>query len=460
MAVESLELNIIEKQILHLYLDNPEYLDKGEIVEFITDYGNEFYGILLELSSENFEFISEHILTHAKEYVNINILKAVLDTEYQLEKFEYYIEELSKFNLYENLNSKLKETQREVLKKGDKNLDKIFELHREAGNLIAEIDNGKGFEYKTFEVMLEEHKESLKDNIQNKKQSSGCYLFDSLITDSIPGICMLAGYSGSAKSTTSLYLAITRLIKRLPTVLINTELSFKGMMNNMLSSLIDVPYFDLIGGQETSTTDFNTIVDRYENLQKRHKDKKTFIVYPKNFLSLKDYRKFIIDSRKKMELKDDETLFSIIDLLPMIKEFNVPKKGMNKAESIEVCMDEINEIVLEHNVFNLSTIQLNNERNRRIEIEREEDIEKFRPTLEAIRGSGAFEMRARWVISIFNRHHIVHKNPCSPIIRDLTSKTISLTMLKDNYFGKIGKEIQYLFDHEYKRFVPYEEGGE
>jgi hypothetical protein len=282
-------------------------------------------------------------------------------------------------------------------------------------------------------------------------------MFDKLLPHIVPGVCIVGGYSGSMKTTFMLYLAKQRLVKRLPTIYVNTELSFGGYMDSSIASMIKEPYYDILGiGDNPEMIDFNSIMEKYSNLKDKYKEHTMFRLWPKASASLTDLKAFILSARKSMGLKEGTTLFAFVDLLSMIKEFNDVEGGRNKADTIENGINLLNEIALSTNTLLIGTVQLKRQDPVR-RIEREEDIEKFRPTLATIKSAGAYEERARFVILLHNPYHIVHKTPCNPIIRDTISPILELMMMKDTYIGKTGDMIKYYFNASIKNLNPYEE---
>lgn len=452
----TLQISLTEKQLLKSFIDYPEYLIEDDI--FISDIGKEFHYILLSLKDENLNTIPEHILKKSIEYVNEKAIQAVLDISYQKEHINTYIKELNTYNKLHNIeNSILKNLTIELTKKGTKDLEVIKNLYNELGNILDSIENCNENNPLTFHDALIKHEDTLIKRSSTKLQTSGCYLFDKIMPNIIPGLCTISGYSGSMKTTTMLYLAKQRLIKRLPTCYVNTELAFTGFMDNSISSMIKEPYYDILGISHTTDhemIDFNGIIEKYEKLIDKYQPHDKFLLYPKSSCSIQELKQFILYSRKKMKLNNDTTLFVIIDLMSMLDEFGNDSKS-NKADSIENGVNKINDIGLSTNSLILGTVQL-----RRIEpvkkIEREEDIEKFKPTLSGLKSSGAWEERSRWVIALHNPYHIVHKWPCNPILKESIDPILELTILKDTYTGMTGTSIQYYFNSEYKNLSPYE----
>lgn len=451
----SLEITLAEKQIIHAWIDD-ETLFKDDETLFITEIAIEFHSIFYDLKEEGLSFIPEHILKKAFELVDERAIKAVLDTSYQKDKLDvYYRELLINQNLLKIENEVLSSLTKEINKKGPKDIQALSALGNELNNLLSSISDGKN-EPLTFYDALEKHEPTLEQRANSIKQHSGCYMLDKLLPHIVPGVCTIGGYSGSMKSTLIHYILKQRIAKRLPTIMVNTELAFSGLMDSLISSMIKEPYYDILGiSEKEDMIDFNGIMEKYDGLMKRFFKNDTFRLWPSSSCSIADLKKFILDSRKKMNLLENTTLFVLVDLMSMIKDFT-QEGGKTKADTIEDGVNILNEVGLETNSLIIGTVQLKRQDPVK-RIEKEEDIEKFRPTLATIKSSGAWEERSRFVILLHNPYHIVHKTPCNPVIKDLINPILEATMMKDTYVGKTGDTIKFYFDAPTKSLYPYEE---
>lgn len=448
-----LQVQLTEKQILHAWIDDPTLITEDDV--FITEIAKEYQYIFLSLLEDGLDLIPEHILKRSEEYVNEASLKAILETKYQKDKISSYINEQHINNKLSFLETRiLKDLTIEISKKGTKDLSIITDIYDQLGETLSSIDH-KNKKYLSYKDALDLHQPVLEKRSNTKLQTSGCHFFDSLMPNIIPGLCTIAGYSGSMKTTFLMYLAKQRLVKRLPTVYVNTELAFNGWMDNSISGFLKESYYDILGisSDDQHMIDYNNIIEKYEKLKIRFSKSDKFYLYPKSSASITELKSFIISTRKKMKLTDDTVLFAFVDLMSMLDDFNDTGNG-SKADAIEHGVNKINDIGLSTNTLILGTVQL-----KRVDpvkrIERLEDIEKFKPTLAGLKSSGAWEERSRWVLSLHNPYHIVHKTPCDPVVRSVVDPIISVISMKDTYTGKTGEEATYLFDSRTKSLKPY-----
>lgn len=454
----TLEITLAEKQILHAWIDDSELFSDNEDI-FITEIAIEFQYILSELKDAGLSFLPEHILKKSIEFVTDKAIQSIIDTNYQKEKVEVYLKELS-------VNRELLKIENEVLlgltkefeRKGPKDLEKISALSHNLVEILEGIETGKDKPL-TFYDALEIHEDTLVQRSNSTKQHTGCYLLDRILPHVVSGVAVVAGYSGSMKSTYIHYLLKQRLVKRLPTIMINTELAFSGFMDSVIPSMIKEPYYDILGiSEDEDMIDFSGILEKYDRLMDKYIDLDVLRIWPKSSCSIYDLERFIIYSRKKMKLDKKTTLFALVDLMSMMKDFS-QDDGKTKADTIEEGVNILNEISLKTNTLLIGTVQL--KRNDPVrKIEREEDIEKFRPTLASIKSSGAWEERSRFVMLLHNPYHIVHKTPCNEIIKSLIDPIVEVTMAKDTYIGKTGETIKYYFNAETKSLTPYEDSND
>lgn len=456
---KNLNISITEKQILHYFIDNPKDLINDSI--FITEIAKELQTILLELKELSIDFIPEHIIKKSKELINMDVLESVLATKYQKDALPTYIRELHDYNLHLTLETKLfKEITLLISKKGTKDVQELKSLYNSFGNILEKLENKKDCIGLTIKEMLEEHENFLINRFKGIQQSSGDPNFDSILGSVSPGLAVIAAYSGNGKTTLMMYLALIRLIKRLPTVYVNTELDFDRYVDNMLPYLLNVPFDDITKNDENSNNDSEMILQMYRKLITKYEktDRNSrFLYYPKPSISIKELKTFLTDSRSKMGLHKEQTLFAFVDLLSMLKEFNVSHNGLNRADAIDIGVTEINNFCLENNIFLLGSVQLKRKDGVK-RIEREDDITNFIPSLEAIKGSGAWVERARWAFTLHSPYNIVNMHPCNPVLKALIDPISYITCFKNTYESKLlGKQAMYLFDLDYKRFSTYKE---
>ncbi len=454
MSNNILRISLTERQLLKAYIDNPNLIPDDDI--FITEIAKEYHYAFLELRDNELDFIPEHILKQSIEYIDEKSLQAILATEYQTDKVSFYEKELSVDNKLQILESSvLRKLTAELTKKGSKDIEIIQGIYEELGETLDSISQKKEKPY-TFKEVLEEHLHDMAKRTSSTIQPTGCYFMDRLIPNPVAGLCILGGFSGSLKTTFTSYWAKQRLIKRLPTAVINTELAFSGYVDNFIPSMIKEPYNDILA-LEPETIDFNVILEKYEKLITRYEKHSKFLMFPKSSCSIAELNTFVKFARKQMKLSDDTLLYIFADLLSMFSDF-CESANSTKADAIENGVNKINNICLQNNVLLVGTVQFKRpDFATGRKIEKEEDIEKLKASLSSIKSSGAWVERSRWTILLHNPYNLVHTFPCNPVLKEMIDPILEVTMAKDTYMGRNGNTIKYYFDVDYKRLVPYEE---
>lgn len=329
------------------------------------------------------------------------------------------------------------------------NIEDFVKLRNKIDELLdSTIEHKDG---KTFSELINEHKNTIKRRSECKRITTGDNLLDMIIPNPQAGIVTLVGYSGSMKSTYIHHLCQLRIVKRLPTVLFNTELSQDGIMDSITPFIIKENIDDVMGiDNDDEHIDYQEIIDKYKNLAEKYENIDKFLMYPSNHVSIPQLKEFCINAKKRFGLNKDDLLFVFVDLMTMIEEFN---KGTNRTDAIKLGMDALNEFVLEENILLIGTAQL--KRPNTVHIKKEEDIDKFRMSASDVKDSAEIESRSRVLLGIFNRKNIVNKNPCDPIIKELTEPILDLTVLKNTYTNTLGNRIYYYIDSQYKSLIPY-----
>jgi hypothetical protein len=453
MSNNLLRISLTERQLLKAYIDNPTLIPDDDI--FITEIAKEYHFAFLELRDNELSFIPEHILKQSIEYIDEKSLQAILDTDYQSDKIHIYEKELNVDSKLQTLESSiLRRLTTELTKKGNKDVESIQSIYEELGETLNSIDDKKEKPLKFHEV-LNEHLPILEGRINHVVQSTGCHLMDSLIPNPTAGLAIVGGFSGSLKTTlTTNYWAKQRLIKRLPTGVINTELSTQGYVDNFIPSMIKESYRDILM-LDPDNVDFNVILEKYEKLTNRYDKHTKFLMFPKNSCSIAELKTFIKFCRKTMNLPDNTLLYIFADLLSMFSDF-CESANSTKADAIENGVNKINTIALETNTLVIGTVQFKRpDFATGRKIEKEEDIDKLKASLSAIKSSGAWVERARWAFLLHNPYNIVHSYPCNPVLKEMIDPILEVTIAKDTYMGMNGKSIKYYFNGDQKQLVPY-----
>jgi hypothetical protein len=455
----TLEISITEKQILHILINNPYLITEEDL--FLTETAKEFQYVLVYLKKEGFSIITEHILKESIKYVTTSSLQDIINTNYQMEKISSYYDDLRRIKKLNILSEEIKEETGLELGNIGKDSFLLQSIQEKIRDTLLLLNQSEEKKYLTFYDALDKNQDYLEQLHYSPFQTSGDYLLDKLLGKQglVASMNILAGQSGYMKSTVCHHLFISRLTKKLPTIIVNTELSFNSFMSSIIPVLMKTPYDEVTNSYFNSDDDLvdsQAVFEKYEDLKKKYFERDNCYIYPNSHCSLAELKDFITRTRETMKLKPTQTLHCYIDLLSMLDDFQEGSFGKNKADTIEEGVNKLNSICLDTNTFCLGTVQLKR-RNDTKRIETEADIEKLRDNATTIKSSGAWVERGRSVLIIHNPWAICRGYTCNPIIKEMQSPIIELDLAKSSYTGHAGERIKYFFESTYKKLYPYVE---
>ena len=430
---------IYEQKLLHYYQDHPQEIDNLKENVFASDIGYGYFETLKTLKELDKPFTRDNIVEFS---VIDTILPSTVDKITESDYKDYDVN-----TLIQNINI-VSTTDLVKQSLDNPSIQSLMDIKSTIDKLVEHYKNPN--EEDTFKSNINKYVDVLEDRQKQGVNSTGCPTLDKLVKNMVAGFTCVVGYSGSTKSTFIHHIARQRLFKRLPTILVNTELAQESLMDALVSPLAKIEYSQL--RCSTSMIDIEKIKalgDRYEN--------SNFSIYPKYNASLAELELYCKEKRTQWNIPNDKPMMVLIDLLSMLKDFSTGSSRATKADTIEESVFKLNEIALNNNLQIMGTVQLKRAPNG-VVIENEEDLEKLVPTLEGIKSSGAWEERARLVLAVHNPVHLVSKEQSDPVYADIVraENEIQIRVLKDTYNGMTGAYGVYGFDNKYKCYVNIE----
>lgn len=451
-----LTIPIFEQQLLKLYIENENDITLPTENYFVSDNGREFFDILTFLSQKNYIFSKEHILQNVKEFVNAEVYSKVMECEYQLDKVEDYQNKLREKYYFNKIHSDILKRLTKESGKKEVNKEDLNKIVNELNQNMKSM-NSSGNSLLPMTDYLAQQKNILSERMKGQAlQSSGCFLLDTMLPASSlhAGLGVIFGYPASGKSTMNDYFILQRFLKNLPTLSINLEMAHESKIDSYICALCELDYYEVKGANNEDHTLDQHVIDKYEEMLTRFKYNDRLYVETKQSLSVHDVINVIKQSRQRMDLREDEILWVSIDLLTMLKEFRESQRGMNHADVINNVLDYLNEIALEYNCFIFCVVQPLRP-NKDIKVNTLDDLEKLRPPLQTIKGSGAFEERARFILSVYNPLHQGKKYMSDNPALETLQPVIELMSVKDTHGSSTGKIIKYLHLGNTRRVRPY-----
>jgi len=402
-----------EQQVLKLYLDNPELLIGSENL-FLSDIGSDVYNTLESLIEEELSFTKLNFVKYGKEInseLNENVFDNLNSIEVHVNDYPHHVKELTKFWYAEYIDSEiLKNISGEVNSKDKLDISNLKSYHTELGEAIQKMEVHKSSTYEFTRGEETEYMTQLfqeRQNGQIKKYNSGWPKLDKLLYNNsmMPNeISIIFGNSGNGKTTFKNNWVEVRRFRKYATIDISLEMSIESDMDTKLGIRSGVNR-DQINGSGSEGYIDTTHVEKIllKDKKQAHKNKYLYINTPT--YSLAELDENIPKYKRRIGVNLDSYVMVFIDLLTMCKEFN---KSKNKANDYEEAMNYLLEISKKHKVHICGVVQPKRPSDK-ISVKDFSDIQKFKPTIELLKNSGAIEERARVVFSIFRPYHYMKR---------------------------------------------------
>jgi replicative DNA helicase len=438
-------LALIEQSILSILIQDHSYIKKVSSKYFLSTTAiNIFVSIISILRDKNIDLNLNNlsIEVNEKESFPKEKLSILFDGNVRVEDFNYYYDSLKKERAKDNIrefafNNLIKEgTSKEEI--DIKKLLKIKKVIDENISIIEKDDEPLVYD---MDTLMPKYEATIKERDSgNYFHDTGCPLLNSRLTEGFPPqmITTIFGSSGVGKSTYALYLVNCQINKKIPSIYFTLEMSWMNTIDRLIASRRRIPIseFHPKADEENQIPEhiYQVISEEKEKLRKN----KRFWLVEKPGLSLSQIEDVIIDVKKDMGVP---YLICTIDLITMIKDFN---KSSHKANDYEDSMNYLHEIVKRHNIHIVGVVQ-SRRLPERSNVRDVEDVKrKFKPRIEEIKNSSAFEERSRIVLSTFRERYFVEKYlPEAPEL-DVLEDIMEVDILKQN-MGSLSR-LKYIFD--------------
>jgi hypothetical protein len=224
------------------------------------------------------------------------------------------------------------------------------------------------------------------------------------------------------------------------------EMDLISTMDRLISQRHKLPITELFPkkNEEVQEYIFDILDKEKDSLQKN----KYFRFVEDTGLSLEDIEIIIKETKRRMGV---DYLVCTIDLITMISDFNSSSK---KADDYENSLNKLHEIVRRNNIHIVGIVQVRRPQEK-VKVSSIKDIEKFRPRIEEIKNSSAFEERSRVILGTFRKkHYVMRLLPGCPEI-DYMDDILEVSILKQN-MGAL-KTLNYLFNPQNFSITPFKD---
>jgi len=464
-----LQVKILEKQLLHAYIDNADIISEKNY--FVSSLAIQCFDALKELINDNISFIEENILKKFSEKEvcidkEVEVLyKAIIETEYKASEVVSYEKELMGiFFASDILSNDLKDLTLSLNSSNSIDVSKVEKLTNNLSEKLIEIQNhGVKDSYTVSDIWKEVKSINIKKSEgQIQKYPSGCYLLDKVLAGGslYPGECSLAtGHPGSGKTTWIDYLANCRQFRNYPTLQIDSERTFQALVLRKVCSRLRITRDQMLD-PDYDTDYINEIMD--EEIRKANRNNYFKYLFPYEIkegsfsstarFNLSYIEKSIWTTRKEMGLTSKDNLVAFIDLLSMADEIAKVSKGMNQASAITSVFNDLSALSKTTNSHLMGTWQ-QRRRDESKKIRDIDDLECFRPTTEDIKDSSGAEERCRVIFGLYRKKHFMQKYLKDFPLLESTPDILEIQTIKNND-GPMGSVIEYLCEMQYNKVTP------
>lgn len=455
-SIQSIVLT--EKNMLAYLYKFPDLIHKVSDQYFTTDQAVGFYLGLLELKKSGAFFNRDKLLISIHSLDDkfpVELIDNILDVDVREEDFNFLYKQLRENFAKKNIEQGLKEAQKEMQKKSDVDWDKVVSIGNHISKNISVIEGKKDYILTMNELTQQYELELEKRESGESFSDTGCDVLNNVLTEGFSGgrITSIVGFSGTGKSTFAQYLVNMQINKRIPSVYISKEMPVISNMDRFMGQRLDEKLSNFYPDEETGYIG-QDVKDNLNKEFKRLKRNRYFRYVDHPSLSISEVES-IIEETKKDFGKDNLTV--TIDLASMLKDFNLKKDS--RANEYEDAMNRLHRVARDTDCHLVLIFQLKRP-DSKVSIKEPEDLDKFRPTKEMIKNSGAIEERSRNIIGIhyplnWARLHLDKDNP----YLDMIEPCMEVQILKQNT-GKTGQILKYFFQPEKSKLMPVYSGDD
>jgi len=451
--MQNTQIVLIEQTLLNKVLTEEGSLFKLNSNDLISVTAKNIFTAIKNLHESNITLNSRNLTIEVNKSDNLDeqSIQSLFDLESVSDKsFSYLYNELRKEKIKHEiktglLNELIKETERKI----NFDPDRIQEIARDINSKILSLNVDKNQLTMNIDDMIDKYLLVLNDRRDGKMfYDTGCrHLNRHLMEGFAPQkITTLFGASGVGKSSYALYLVNKQINKQIPSVYISLEMDMTSTMDRLIAQRCRVNMQSLFPNPNEDNFIEDQIFEIVKAEKERLKKSKYFFFVEQPGLTLSDIDYIVKEVKSRLNVP---YLICTIDLITMVRDFNM---GNNKANDYEHALNKLHEMAKINNCHFLGVVQ-GRRPSSRISVESPEDLEKFRPRIEEIKNSAAFEERSRIILSTFRaKHYMERLLPDHPEL-EFMEDIMDIDVLKQN-MGMLGR-LHYLFNPSKSMIIPY-----
>ena len=440
---------ISEIQVIASLLKFPNHLlGRVSRSSFIHEEIQDIYDSILELQDREEHITPESLFRQSNQKnkaIEYSLISYIFDVSNTIQ--ESNIE--SSYNILQGIQIK-----KEAVHKLKKSIDQLELEHTDVQRVISLLYDAQDILHKSrslnFSKSIEDCFDLYVEDLENRKKKKYVFgdefLDTNLLKGASPGqIILIAGSTGSGKSTVCLNLINGMINLDIPSIYISLEMDLVSTLDRLLALRTGIPLENWYGDVHM----INSLIKEVEKEKFNLKDK-PFKLVDDPELSLSDIRSIIKDF--KMSYKVDYVCV-FIDLITQVKDFISVNKGYTLANTIEVATNRLNAIAKKENCCIIAVAQMNREADN-VRIHSIDELDSLRPTINHVKNSHALGERSRTVLSIFRPKYYAERLFPDSEELDFMEDILQIQILKQSQ-GKTGMIGKYLFDGQCFSIRPY-----
>ena len=441
----------IEQTLLAHIIKHPE--ETYSFSSFLSNNAKTIYKALKSIQDKKLTLELNALTIEANEYdssITKEKLAVLFEIDYSEDNINEYKKELKKRFLLEQVKSEdISELVIEA-EQSEIDIDRLKELTSALQSKLGEVGEENKILY-TIPEWLEDYKTI----IVKRAESSGQYPTGDLQLDNMIKLgfapkyqTTIFGASGTGKSSFGRYLVNREINLHIPCVYNTLEMDKIVTMDAMLAMRTGFP-IDFFLNKESDKEVKDQVLQILEREKSHLINNKRFMLLEDSNQSFDDLDYLIPDIKRYMGV---DYFVMHNDLATMIKDYG----GENKASGWEDAQNRSHELCKRHNIHMVNYVQARRD-DSSIKIRKEEDLEKFRPRVDSVKNSSAFEERSRVMLGVFRRKYYADRyyRSIDNDAVDLMEDVMEVQFLKQN-MGSL-PTLKYLFIPSVFQLWHYEE---
>ena len=442
-----------EYRLLNALALRKEYRKDSRITEelFTSETAKSIYEAILSLDNKEIEVTSASLLQAGLE-IDFNVTKQLIDAIFNVDKdgastLDDILPSLANERKKQSLISKIDDIKFLLQEPGNidsnKLLEQLYHLDEEANK--STIEDSPLLNLRQWSDLYIEDLESRK---LGRKYSYGDVLLDdNIVKGAYPGaMTIIAGTTSSGKSAFVLSLVNNLIEQNLPCMYLSLEMGSVDTFDRFVAMRCGIPNDELYKPENA-----DSIIEAVRKERDSLANRKNFYFSEDPSISIPKLRSLIREFKQRTH---QDYCLIVIDLLTQLKGIMSAKNGQNTATSIELAVNELNEIAKSENVHIIGVVQFNRETDN-VKIHSVEDIQDLRPSLANIKNSAAFAERGRVVLSLMRPKYYAEKYlvPINAPGAEDVEDILEVQILK-NSSGQTGQILKYTFDGPVFKILP------